>query len=32
MSRERKFHNLIKNQNPEEKDRLWEKNREGIGQ
>ena len=25
MSRERKFHNLIKNQNREEKDRLWEK-------
>lgn len=31
MSRERKFHNLIKNQNPEEKDRLWEKIEKELG-
>ena len=31
MSRERKFHNLIKNQNSEEKDRLWEKIAKELG-
>ena len=31
MSRERKFHNLIKNQNPKEKDRLWEKIEKELG-
>lgn len=31
MSRERKFHNLIKNQNSEEKDRLWEKIEKELG-
>ncbi len=31
MSRERKFHNLIKNQNREEKDRLWEKIEKELG-
>lgn len=31
MSRERKFHNLIKNQNLEEKDRLWEKIEKELG-
>ena len=31
MSKERKFHNLIKNQNQEEKDRLWEKIEKELG-